>query len=124
LSVAERSTTRRTTAPGFRDTTRSLEPARVSAMRLSGPTEPASWIALAAGGLGAGGGCVGGGAPPTVKLPNIVVWCGSHWKWWVPSVKVTVHVTVPVVSTSVAWSTPGPVRWKLCSGDRSCTWIV
>ena len=30
-----------------------------------------------------------------------------------PSVNVTVQVTVPACSTSVALSTPGPVRWKL-----------
>src|SRR6185312_16244906 len=114
LSAAERSLTRTTTGPAASEETLTVAPTRVSAIRLPGPTEPASWTGLAAGGLGAGE----GGAVPTVKLPNMTVEWGSHWKWYEPSVNVTVQVTVPVCSTSVAWSTPGPVRWKSCWADR------
>src|SRR5262249_21722734 len=41
-----------------------------------------------------------------------------------PSVSVTVHVWVPLKSTVVFWSTPGPVRWKLWNADWSLTWIT
>jgi hypothetical protein len=37
---------------------------------------------------------------------------------------VTVQVGELVVSTSVAWFTPGPLRWKLCRVDMSETFTV
>jgi hypothetical protein len=72
-------------------------------------------------GFAGGGVVVVGGSVPTVKLPNIVAECGSHWKWYVPAEKVTVQMNVPVCSTSVALSTPGPVRWKLWTSALSWT---
>ena len=53
----------------------------------------------------------------TSKSPFIVLACGSHWKWYEPASKVTVHVVVPVPPTSVISSTPVPVRWKLWMSD-------
>jgi hypothetical protein len=37
---------------------------------------------------------------------------------------VTVQVGELVVSTSVVWFTPGPLRWKLCRVDMSETFTV
>ena len=42
---------------------------------------------------------------------------GSHWKWYEPASSVTSQVVIPVVPTSVASSTPGPLRWKLWMSD-------
>ena len=59
-----------------------MAPARVTLMRLPGPTEPASRVAEDGGGGGVLVVVVGGRvAEPTAKSPNIVVACGSHWKW-------------------------------------------
>ena len=73
---------------------------------------------------GAGGGVGGGvGTLPTVNEPRIVPECGSQTNAVRAVLKVTFHVTLPVHADSVARSTPGPVRWKLCSSDRSLTSI-
>ena len=64
------------------------------------------------------------GALPTTNELLMTGMCGSHTKRYLPSRKVTVHVTLPVEATVVARFTPGPERWKLCSRDRSLTWIV
>ena len=68
--------------------------------------------------MGVGG---GGVTLPTVNEPFIVPECGSQTYLYVPSVKVTVQVTLPVSPISVARFTPGPERWKLCSSDTSST---
>src|SRR5437870_946016 len=58
---------------------------------------------------GAGGG--GGGARPTPNAPCMNEACGSHLNvYTLLVVNVTVHVTVPTNSMSVAMSTPGPCR--------------
>ena len=62
---------------------------------------------------GGGGGGGGGGTLPTVKLPFICTGWASQRNVYVPSVNVTVHVTVTVPSRGVDMSTPGPRRWKL-----------
>ena len=38
----------------------------------------------------------------------MIVWCGSHMKWYVPFFNFTVHFVVPVPATLVFLSTPGP----------------
>src|SRR5213079_15641 len=81
------------------------------AMLAPGPTEPRSFFAL---GFGAGGGGGGGDeTAPTVKLPCMSDGWASQLYLYVPSVNVTVHVTEPTNSMSVAWLTPGPWRSKL-----------
>jgi hypothetical protein len=42
----------------------------------------------------------------------MIVWCGSHTKWYVPLFNFTVHFVVPVPVTLVVLLTPGPVMWK------------
>jgi hypothetical protein len=89
-----------------------------------GPTVAVRVGILVAGGGGGGGGWAGG-PPPVVNAPRIVVLCGSQTNVYrARSCSVTVQVTVPTVSTSVRWSTPGPARWKLCMFDWSRTSIV
>jgi hypothetical protein len=51
----------------------------------------------------------------------MIVWCGSHTKWYVPFFSFTVHFVVPVPVTLVLLLTPGPVRWKSWIDARS--WI-
>jgi hypothetical protein len=38
----------------------------------------------------------------------MIVWCGSHTKWYVPFFSFTVHFVVPVPVTLVLLLTPGP----------------
>ena len=82
-----------TKRPGFTCEARAPPVVR-SAIRAPGPTEPRSFFA--------GGGAGGGGGVPTVKRRFISVGCASHWYVYRPSVNVTVHVTVPTNSMSVA----------------------
>ena len=84
-----------------------------------GPTVPVRRFAGSAGGGGGGGGCT----VPTVNEPRMMFVRIAHVPIG-PSVNVTVRVTVLDVSTVVAWFTPGPVRWKLCSIERSLTVMV
>jgi hypothetical protein len=51
----------------------------------------------------------------------MIVWGGSHTKWYVPFFSFTVHFVVPVPVTLVLLLTPGPVRWKSWIDARS--WI-
>ena len=53
----------------------------------------------------------------TSKSPFIWLEWGSHWKWYEPASSVTSQVVIPVVPTSVASSTPGPLKWKLWMSD-------
>ena len=69
-------------------------------------------------------GAVGSGLTRDLEAPVHRLACGSHWNVYVPSWSVTVHVVVPVPLTSVASSTPGPVRWKLWMSAWSFTSIV
>src|SRR5436189_4986337 len=58
----------------------------------------------------------------TLRTPCMIVWCGSHTKWYVPFFNFTVHFVVPVPGTLVLLSRPAPVRWKSWIDARS--WIV
>jgi hypothetical protein len=73
---------------------------------------------------GGGGAVVAAGGLATVKSPFMTAECGSHWKWYEPGWRSTVHVVEPTKSTVVERSTPGPVRWKSWLADWSVTSIV
>ena len=86
-------------------------------MTKAGPDVSTSFVFAVTGrGVGVGG---GGAVAPTVKEPRIVDACGSQLYLYVPFVSVTVQDSVVAAPTGVSRSTPGPVRWKLCSSDRS-----
>jgi len=52
----------------------------------------------------------------------MIVWCGSHTKWYVPFFNFTVHFVVPVPATLVFLLTPGPGEVEVV--DRREVWIV
>jgi len=60
----------------------------------------------------------------TTKEPFIVVECTSHLNVYRPARKVSVQRGWTISPTGVLELTPGPVRWKLCAFERSCTCIV
>ena len=64
--------------------------------------------------------CTTGGVP-TVNEPFMIVGCASQKNRYVPSVSVMFQLDSPVPSIEVAWSTPGPSRWKLCTSPWSTT---
>src|SRR6476659_2192369 len=65
----------------------------------------------------------GGAFVETVKLP-LIVGCTSHLNVYLPGGRVRRQTGCSISPTEVFSSTPGPVRWKLCVAERSCTWIV
>src|SRR6476646_4085939 len=60
----------------------------------------------------------------TLRVPFMIVLCGSQTNLYVPFFRVTFHVYVLTAETLVFLSTPGPVRWKLWMLDLSLTVIV
>src|SRR4029077_4236508 len=59
----------------------------------------------------------------TVKDPFMKA-CGSQMNLYVPFLRVTVNVFVPMADTEVFTLTPGPVRWKLWMLDLSATTML